>query len=125
MASRPRRSATSPVVHAPPKGSSTVPPRGHPALMQGSTSAGGKVAKWASLKPSVTTFQTLRLLRFSTSRQTASLKLALFLTPEPTAARFRPVSGLATRSRGPSKDDPFQLDRPTAFIRPFVLPPAC
>src|SRR5260370_32666034 len=63
MALRWRRSATSPVVPAPPKGSSTVPPGGQPALMHGSISAGGKVAKWACGKGEVATVQTERLLR--------------------------------------------------------------
>src|SRR5581483_2590548 len=50
MALRFKRSATRPVVPAPPKGSSTIPPSGQPARMHGSISAGGKVAKWASEK---------------------------------------------------------------------------
>src|SRR6185312_13936144 len=40
-----RRSATRPVVPAPPNGSNTMPPVGQPALMQRSTSSVGKVAK--------------------------------------------------------------------------------
>ena len=40
---------------------------GHPARMHGSISAGGKVAKWASVKGAVATSQTLRLLRSARS----------------------------------------------------------
>jgi hypothetical protein len=36
-----------PVVPLPAKGSRTVPSSGQPALMAGSISFGGKVAKWA------------------------------------------------------------------------------
>jgi len=39
------RAATRPVVPAPPNGSSTVPPSGHPARTQGSIRSGGNVAK--------------------------------------------------------------------------------
>ena len=53
----------SPTVPEPQKGSSTRSPFADPAAMQGSTSAGGKVAKWASAKGSVLIDQTVLLLR--------------------------------------------------------------
>src|SRR3990172_7185216 len=55
--------ATSPVVPAPANGSRTVSPMAEPARMQGSTRAGGNVAKWASGKGAVAMVQTERLLR--------------------------------------------------------------
>src|SRR6185437_10792410 len=42
IALRPKRSATMPVVPAPPKGSSIVQPSGQPAKMHGSIRDGGK-----------------------------------------------------------------------------------
>lgn len=53
---------TNAVVPAPIKGSKTIPPSGHPALMQSTIKSCGKVAKCASLKGFVVTVQTLFLL---------------------------------------------------------------
>src|SRR3990167_923016 len=60
---RPCQRATSPVVPAPMKGSSTRSPRLEPARMQGSTSFGGNVAKWASPNGWTGMVHTSRLLR--------------------------------------------------------------
>ena len=58
-----------------------MPPFGQPARMQGSISAGGKVAKWASLNGCVVTSHTLRLLRPDAARwQTWTLDAGLHRT---------------------------------------------
>src|SRR5574338_1330338 len=51
-----------------------------PALMHGSTSAGGNVAKWAPLNGAVAMVQTERMLRLLTGSHVASMKERLFLT---------------------------------------------
>src|SRR6056300_521237 len=59
------RYATPAVVPEPPNGSSTVPPSGQPARIQGSISSGGNVAKCAPLNAFGGTVHTLRLLAVS------------------------------------------------------------
>ena len=61
MALRPFRSATKPVVPAPPKGSRTVPSLGHPARTHGVIKSGGNTAKCAPVNGFVVTVQTERL----------------------------------------------------------------
>ena len=124
MQSRPSRAATSATVPLPRKGSSTMPPAGHPALMQGSTSAGGKVAKCACGKGAVAMVQTSRILRSGrTAAEVAFSKLELARMPDAGSAAFgRGIFPFSLPSRWKAPCAPAPVSHPSGI---FMLTRAC